>query len=468
MRSLPSFSFTLSLALVSGLALLMQPSAAAAQQDAQPQAEPLLTGSAAMGDWAADRPGLRRKLGVADLPAPYATPSAGNSPSVVKAPRGALPKVPPGFSVDIFLTGLAGPRLMRRAPNGDIFLAESEGDRIRVIRSTDGAAKPDRVETFAKDLLAPFGIAFYPPGPDPQWVYVATTESVLRYPYVAGDLVARGRAELVVNLPISEGGHWTRDIVFSPDGKRMYVSVGSQSNVAREMEPQSKAEQAKFEAAHAPGAAWGDEENRADVLVFEPQGAKLGVFATGLRNCVGLALHPESHDLWCSTNERDGLGDNLPPDYVTRVREGGFYGWPWYYLGANQDPRHKGERPDLASKVIVPDVLVQAHSAPLAMTFYDPGQAGPAAFPKEYEGDAFVALHGSWNRARRTGYKVVRLKLDHGVPRGEYQDFLTGFVINGANVYGRPVGVVVAHDGALIVSEDGNGTLWRVAWHGPR
>jgi glucose/arabinose dehydrogenase len=336
-----------------------------------------------------------------------------------------------------------------------------------VVRAADGAAKPDKVELFAQRLDTPFGVAFYPPGPDPKWVYVADVNAIVRFPYVNGDLVARGAPEKVIDrLPISNGGHWTRDILFSPDGKRMYVSIGSATNVADGMRPGSADDQARFAANHPLGAAWGPDANRADVLVFDPQGETGRVFATGLRNCVGLALHPETGDLWCSTNERDGLGDDLPPDYVTRVKEGGFYGWPWYYLGANEDPRHKGERPDLADKVTVPDVLLQPHSAPLAMSFYEPPSAGAAAFPKDYEGDAFVALHGSWNRSKRTGYKVVRIKLDHGVPRGEYQDFMTGFVANDASVWGRPVGVVVAHDGALIVSEDGNGTLWRIAWRG--
>jgi glucose/arabinose dehydrogenase len=181
-----------------------------------------------------------------------------------------------------------------------------------------------------------------------------------------------------------------------------------------------------------------------------------------------MALHPQTGDLWCATNERDGLGDDLPPDYVTRVREGGFYGWPWYYLGAHEDPRRKGERPDLVDKVSIPDVLIQAHSAPLVMTFYDPPRGALAAFPSENVGDAFVALHGSWNRSKRTGYKVVRLKLDHGVPNGEYEDFLAGFVSSNASVWGRPVGVMVAHDGALIVSDDGNGTLWRIVWTGAK
>ena len=392
-------------------------------------ADPLLTGPAAYGDWTKDRPGLRRKITTADLPAPYATRSVGNGPSLVRPPRGARPQVPEGFSVELFQAGLSGPRLMRLAPNGDIFVAESDAGRIKAIRATDGAVKPDRVEIFAQRLDGPFGIAFYPPGPDPKWVYVAESDAVLRFPYANGDLVARAAPERVIErLPISTGGHSTRDIVFSPDGTRMYVSIGSGSNVAEGMRPGPAEDQASFVANHPLGAAWGRRANRADVLVFDPDGSGQR-FATGLRNCVGLALHKETGDLWCSTNERDGLGDDLPPDYVTRVKEGAFYGWPWYYIGANQDPRHKGERPDLADKVTVPDVLLQAHSAPLAMTFYERPAKGEAAFPAEYKGDAFVALHGSWNRAKRTGYKVVRIKLDHGVPRGEYQDFLTGFVV---------------------------------------
>jgi glucose/arabinose dehydrogenase len=456
---------------VIALVIMAQPLPGAfAQQDpAGEGADRLLTGPAATGDWTKDRPGLRRKITTADLPAPYATRSVGNGSSLIRAPRGARPQVPEGFSVELFQAGLSGPRLLRQAPNGDIFVAESEAGRIRVIRAADGAAKPDKVEIFAQGLDGPFGIAFYPPGPDPKFVYVAETSAILRFPYANGDLVARSALEKVIErLPISTGGHSTRDIVFSPDGTRMYVSIGSASNVAEGMRPGPPEDEARFVASHALGAAWGAEANRAAVLFFDPEGRTGKGFATGLRNCVGLALHPETGDLWCSVNERDGLGDDLPPDYVTRVKEGGFYGWPWYYLGADPDPRHKGERQDLADKVTVPDVLLQAHSAPLAMTFYAAPANGSASFPKDYEGDAFVALHGSWNRSKRTGYKLVRIKLDHGVPRGEYQDFLTGFVANDASVWGRPVGVTVAHDGALIVSDDGNGTLWRIAWRGAK
>ena len=425
----------------------------------------VLTGAAAYGDWSTDKPGLRRKITAADLPAPYATRSAANGPSVVRQPQGVKPKVPPGFSVEPFATGLSGPRLIRVAPNGDIFIAETYSGRVRVIHAADGAAKPEKLEVFAQGLDEPFGIAFYPPGPDPKWVYVADTNAILRFPYMNGDLSARGEPEVVVKgLPT--GGHTTRDVIFSPDGSKMYVSVGSASNDADSLRGEATQEEG-FIGSHPLGAAWGREENRADVLVFDPQGHAGRIFATGLRNCVGLAIHPQTKDLWCSTNERDGLGDDLPPDYMTRVKEGSFFGWPWYYIGAHRDPRHKGEREDLAEKVSVPDVLLQPHSAPLAMAFYEPPSgAASGAFPKEFHGDAFVALHGSWNRSKRTGYKVVRIKLDHGASRGEYQDFLTGFVTGDANVWGRPVGVAVAHDGALIVSEDGNGTLWRITWQG--
>jgi glucose/arabinose dehydrogenase len=427
------------------------------------------TGAAAFGDWTMDRPGRWRKITVDHLPAPYATRSSSNGPSLAQVPEGAQPQVPPGFAVDRFVMGLAGPRMLRRAPNGDIFVVESLTGNIRAIRTADGAGKPDKVEIFARGLDEPFGIAFYPPGPDPKWIYVAETGAIRRFPYANGDLVARGEAQAVIeHLPIGDGVHWTRDILFSPDGQRMYVSIGSASNVGDGMRQASEQDIKRFIADHPLGAAWGQEANRADVLVYDPRGKSGRVFATGIRNCVGMALQPQTGDLWCATNERDGLGDDLPPDYVTRVKDGGFYGWPWYYLGAHEDPRRKGERPDLADKVSVPDVLLQAHSAPLAMAFYDAPSDGKATFPKEYAGDAFVALHGSWNRSKRTGYKVVRLKLAQGVPNGEYEDFLTGFVNSNANVLGRPVGVVVAHDGALIVSEDGNGTLWRIAWTGAK
>jgi glucose/arabinose dehydrogenase len=234
--------------------------------------------------------------------------------------------------------------------------------------------------------------------------------------------------------------------------------------VAEEMNKKTPEEIRAWEAENGVGAAWGPETHRAQILVTDPDGHEpLRAFATGVRNGVGLAVHPETGDLWVSTNERDGLGDELVPDYVTRLKEGGFYGWPWYYLGNHEDPRHSGERPDLAGKAIVPDVLEASHSASLEMTFYT-ATSGAAAFPADYRGDAFAALHGSWNRNIRTGYKVIRVLLNHGVPTGQYDDFLTGFVVDNHSVWGRPVGVTVAHDGALLVTEDGNGTMWRVAY----
>jgi glucose/arabinose dehydrogenase len=193
-------------------------------------------------------------------------------------------------------------------------------------------------------------------------------------------------------------------------------------------------------------------------LVFDPAGKDRRIYATGIRNCVGMAIHPATGDLWCSTNERDLLGDDLPPDYITRVREGAFYGWPWYYIGANEDPRLPGARPDLKDKVTVPDVLLQAHSASLQLVFYDGSQ-----FPAEFRGDGFAALHGSWNRTKRVGYKIIRVKTKDGVPSGEFEDFVTGFVVNDASTWGRPVGVAVSKDGSLLFSEDGNGTIWRVS-----
>jgi glucose/arabinose dehydrogenase len=460
--------------LAAGLALC--PADAKAQGAHDGSAASPLTGSAAYGDWHKDAPGVWRRITPADLPAPYANRSASNTPSVVARPANAALKLPPGFSVQQFLGGLEGPRFMIAAPNGDIFVAESQAGRIRVLRAPDGAAKPTENAVFAADLDAPFGIAFYPPGAEPQWVYIAETNAVLRFAYRNGDLKARGRPETIVKkLTDSSGGHWTRDVIFSKDGRRMFVSVGSASNAAAEMAARSlddilRGKPAdniqKWEATHALGAGWAAEEHRADVLLFDPDGGNERIFATGIRNCVGMAIEPRTGELWCSTNERDGLGDNLPPDYATRVREGALYGWPWYYIGDHEDPRHKGERPDLRGKAVIPDLLIQPHSAPLEIAFYDPAAAAAAAFPADYRGDAFVALHGSWNRDKRTGYKIIRIRLKDGVPTGAYEDFLTGFVVDDGNVWGRPVGVAVAHDGALLVSEDGNGTIWRIAYSG--
>ncbi|QOZ38085.1 sorbosone dehydrogenase family protein [Bradyrhizobium sp. CCBAU 53421] len=420
-------------------------------------AEPVLKGAEAFGDWQRDRPGMVRLIRPQDLPKPGATASSSNSSRVVQRPASVVPQVPAGFKIELFASGLSGPRIIRTAPNGDIFVAETGPGRIRVLRSADGATKPATNEVYASGLNRPFGIAFFPNGDNPQWLYVANTDSIVRFAYRSGDLKASGKPETIVaNLPHGYG-HSTRDIVFTSDDKRMLVSVGSAGNAGEGLGRPPEGIEA-WSRDHALGAAWGSETDRAAVLAFDPDGKNQKLFATGIRNCVGLAIQPGSGEPWCSTNERDGRGDNLVPDYVTRIREGAFYGWPWYYIGANEDPAHAGARPDLKDKVTIPDVLLQAHSASLGLTFYT-----GSSFPPEYRGDAFAAEHGSWNRSKRTGYKIIRIRLKGGAPTGEYEDFVTGFVIADNEVWGRPVGVTMARDGALLVSEDGNGTIWRVS-----
>ncbi|QKD00836.1 PQQ-dependent sugar dehydrogenase [Mesorhizobium loti] len=434
------------------ISILIASSAFAADQ-------PVLKGPAAFGDWRADKPGVRRLIKPEDLPKPYVTKSASNSAGLADMPTGAKPQLPPGFSAELIASGIDNPRVVRVAPNGDLFVADSEANQIRVYRLAEGSAKPVENGVFAGNLNQPYGIAFYPPGDDPQWVYVANSDSIVRFAYRKGDLKASGEPETIVdNIPSNH--HWTRDIVFSRDGKTLYLSVGSGSNVAEDM---GKAPDGGLDAwlkSKPLGATWGSEDGRADVLAFDPDGKNGRIVATGLRNCSGMTIQPATGALWCVVNERDALGDNVPSEYATSIREGAFYGWPWYYIGNHEDPRHKGERPDLAGKATIPDVLMQAHSAPLNIAFYTGKD-----FPQEYQGDAFVALHGSWNRGNRTGYKVVRLLFKDGKPTGEYEDFMTGFVVSNGEVWGRPVGVAVANDGALIVTEDGNGTIWRIT-HG--
>ena len=419
----------------------------------------VLKGTAAFGDWRKDKPGVRRLLTPQDLPAAMLTSSAANFPEIAPMPSGAKPLVPAGFTVEMIASGVKNPRVVRVAPNGDLFVADTKSNTVRTYRLTAGSATPTASDVFMSDLHQPYGIAFYPPGDSPEWVYIANSDSLVRVPYKNGDLKATAKPQRIVER-IPWVHHSGRDVVVSPDGKRIFYSVGSGSNVALDMFPMPlDAPFDEWKKSHPLGAAWDTEERRADVLSYDPDGRNEKIVATGLRNCQGMAMHPTSGRVWCVVNERDELGDNTPFEYATEVREGAFYGWPWYYIGSHEDPRKKGARPDLNGQVTVPDVLMQAHSAPLQITFY---QAD--GFPAEYRASAFVTLHGSWNRGQRTGYKVVRLPFKDGKPTGEYEDFMTGFVVSDKQVWGRPVGIAVAKDGSLIVTEDGSGTIWRVSY----
>jgi glucose/arabinose dehydrogenase len=411
-------------------------------------AQKVLTGQDAFTNYTKEHPGVRRHLTVADLPAPYATKGVDNGAEMVERPSDAWPQAPAGFKVTLYYTGLDQPRLIRTAPNGDLFVALSYQNKVMVFRGVGPDGKPKEVSTFADGLSQPFGIQFYP-AKDPKWIYIGNTDSVVRFPYHTGDMKATGPAQKLTDLPgggrLRGGGHWTRDIAFSKDGKRMFVSVGSHSN-----DDDSDTHPEEF--------------HRADVLEFTPEGKFVKVYASGIRNCVGETINPITGELWCSTNERDMLGDNLVPDYITHVQEGGFYGWPWYYMSTNggvQDPRQEGKHPELKGKVITPDVLLNPHFASLEMLFYEGSQ-----FPAEYKGDGFAAEHGSWNRATRSGYEVIRVPMKNGHATGEYEDFLTGFVLPNGKVWGRPVGVTVANDGSLFVTDDGSGSIWHVAYTG--
>jgi glucose/arabinose dehydrogenase len=424
-------------------------------------AQEVRSGANAFGTWQDDAPGVSRHIRPGDLPGPTL---AGNDPEapdfehmakVAEAPKGKLPDVPAGFAVQVFATGLNKPRVIRIAPNGDIFLAESGSGRVLVFAGDSARNLPANPQVFAEGLDRPYGIAFYPPA-EPRFVYVGAANQVVRFPYKAGERSAAGPAEVIIpDIPTQR--HWTRDLAVSPDGQRLFVSIGSSTNVAPDMPQKSPEEINAFEKTHGVGASWGDEENRAVVRAFDSEGEKVRNFATGLRNCSGMTIQPGTNTLWCTGNERDHLGPNLVPDFLTTVQEHGFYGWPWYYTGGNEDPAHAGQRPDLKDKVVVPDVLLQAHSSTLQLVFYDKD-----AFPAEYRGDAFATMHGSWNREKRTGYKVIRARMKDGKPTGVYEDFMTGFVLDEDTVWGRPAGLAVTQDGALLVSDDANGTIFQV------
>jgi glucose/arabinose dehydrogenase/cytochrome c2 len=421
-------------------------------------------------DWKNDKPGRVHRIDLDNLPKAYETESAMNFPRVIARPEGAGFAVPEGFKVETFAEGLEAPRAMITAANGDILVVETQSGRIKVMRPSADGSKAESISVFAQGMVQPLGMAFYPSVAAPQWLYVAEMNRVVRYPYSIGDTAASALPEVVVpQLSPVGGGHYTRDLAFSRDGKLMYVSVGSQSNVADTVEilPKKTPEEiAAWEAAKGLGAAWGQEENRASVMVFEVgnEAATGRLFANGIRNCVGLTVQPQTGDVWCSTNERDQLGDDLVPDYSTRVPEGSFFGWPWYYMGDNEDPRHAGARPDLVGKISKPDVPYTAHSAAVDLEFYPESVTGSSAFPAEYAGQGFAVLHGSWNRAHRTGHKVVQVPIVNGEPTGEYIDFLTGLIGDDGNPWGRPVAINVAQDGSLLLSDDGANIVYRISY----
>jgi glucose/arabinose dehydrogenase len=369
-----------------------------------------------------------------DLPPPNATPDAENPPRVVPQPAGAQLQLPPGFKISTFAEGeFKRPRWMALAPNGDVFVADPGANSIFILRDTNGDGVAETRFTFASNLNLPFGMAFWR-----DYFYVANTNAVVRFRYKPGQTKAEGEPEQIAELP-GKGyrEHWTRNILFSPDGTKLYATVGSVSNVSVEEEP------------------------RASILEFNPDGTGRRIYASGTRNPIGLAFRPGTRTLWAAVQERDRLGDDLVPDFVTAIQDGGFYGWPYAYADQREDPRRKGERPDLVRKTIVPDVLIQAHSAVLGLVFYD-GQM----FPEEYRGDAFVALHGSWNRTKRTGYKIIRIRLKDGKAVGGYDDFVTGWMLdeNRREVWGRPVGLLVLKDGSMLLTDDGANKIWRITY----
>jgi glucose/arabinose dehydrogenase len=382
-----------------------------------------------------DKPAVQ-KVEAATLPKPFETKSAVRPSKQVIQPADAKLYIPKGFKINIFAEGnFREPRWMTLAPNGDVFLADSRANSVIVLRdkNKDGVAEERYV--FSNKLSQPFGMAFHK-----DWFYVANTNSIVRFKYQSGQTAAIGEPERLVELtPGGYNQHWTRNILFSPDGSKMFVSIGSASNVSVEADPR-----------------------RAAISVYDPDGRNHRIYAGGLRNPIGLAWNPRTGELWTAVNERDGLGDDLVPDYVTSVKEGGFYGWPYSYLGQNEDPRRKGEDAALVKKSIVPDVLLTSHSAALGIVFYS-----AKMFPKEYQGDAFVALHGSWNREKLTGFKIIRVRFKDGKLVGNsYEDFVSGWLPNenSNEVWGRPVGLLVASDGSLLITDDGGNKIWRVSY----
>jgi glucose/arabinose dehydrogenase len=365
------------------------------------------------------------------LPRPFATQSAGNGPDNEKPPQGFLPTVPSGFHVNIFAKDFVVPRYLTVAPNGDIFVADTGAGQVIILRDPQNSGGAQQREIFAEGLRQPFGIAFHG-----DYAYVGNTNALVRFRYDKQTSKRTGEAEKLMDLP--PGGHSTRSVIFSADGSKMYVSIGSSSNIDFEKD-----------------------QRRAAVLVSDPDGKNARIFASGLRNAVGLTIEPVTGAVWVSVNERDELGDDLPPDYFTSIRDGGFYGWPCSYIGDNVDPRVKPQKPELVAKAIIPDVLLGPHVAPLEIAFYRGKE-----FPEQYRGGAFIAEHGSWNRSARNGYQVVFVGFKDGKADVDPVPFMTGMVPNpkGPDVYGRPVGVTVAPDGSLLVSDDGAKVIYRVSY----
>jgi glucose/arabinose dehydrogenase len=371
---------------------------------------------------------------VTDLPPPEVQKGPVNFSKIIPRPTGAELTAPAGFSITEYAVDLKQPRWMQIAANGDVFVAESEAGQISILRDSNNDGKIDERFVYATGLSRPFGMAFWQ-----DYLYVGNTDAIVRFKYQAGQTKAEGTPDKITDLPINGyREHWTRNLIFSPDGKKLYVTVGSKTNVDA-----------------------GEEPLRAAISEYNPDGTGHRIFASGLRNPLGLDWNPATKQLWVAVQERDLIGNDLVPDYVTSVKDGAFYGWPYSYIGSNEDPRRKGEQPELVKKTVVPDVLVQAHSALLGLVFYQGNM-----FPQEYQGDAFVALHGSWNRDKRTGYKIIRIRFQNGKPVGGYDDFITGWMLGEDNpeVWGRPVGLLVLKDGSMLIADDAANKIWRVSY----
>ena len=363
-----------------------------------------------------------------DLPEPYATPSAVNPPDVIPRPAGAALSVPAGFHVEEYLSGFAAPRFMLMGPGNEVLLSDMGAGIVYVIH--DKQARP-----LITNLSLPYGLALYK-----NWLYVAEAGSVKRYAYAAGAQNV-GKGEEIIPLHRYSDGHPTRSIQFDEKHDKLYLTVGSGSNVNA-----------------------GEPPIRAAISRYNPDGSGYELFASGIRNPVGLRWYPGTEDLWITAQERDGLGDDLVPDYLTHVTPGGFYGWPYAYSGPHEDPRNKGRAPELVQKTLYPDVLLGSHAGALDLLFYTGKQ-----FPEKYRGGAFVALHGSWNRSRRVGYRLVFIPFKDGKPQTGPEDFLTGWMLgeDKQEVWGRPVGLLQLPDGSLLVSDDGAGKLWRITYNRP-